>query len=59
MPHTTTLPQPVRARLITEFVNKREEILTQAGDRLAPEMRDRVDEIDIMLEGLAAQELPN
>jgi len=51
---------PVRKRLIAEFIAKREEILKACfQDRLPRETEEKLKEIDVMLEGLAAQELPN
>lgn len=53
--------ETVRSRLITEFVTKREELLQQAlhGELARERVQDRIEEIDMMLEGLAAQGLPN
>ena len=51
---------PVRKRLIAEFIAKREEILKACSpDRLPRDTAEKLQEIDLMLEGLAAQELPN
>jgi len=51
---------PVRKRLIAEFIAKREEILKASPqDRLPRDTEEKLREIDLMLEGLAAQELPN
>jgi hypothetical protein len=51
---------PVHKRLIAEFIAKREEILKAYSlDRLPPETEEKLKEIDVMLQGLAAQELPN
>jgi len=55
------IAETVRSRLIIEFVAKREEILEQVSrGELPPErLQDRLEEIDMMLEGLASQGLPN
>jgi len=51
---------PVRKRLIAEFIAKREEILKACSQgRLTGDTEEKLKEIDLMLEGLAAQELPN
>lgn len=51
---------PVRKRLIAEFITKREEILKQRSSGEAPaESEEQIKEIDMMLQGLADQELPN
>ena len=53
----SVFPATVRTRLITEFVNKRDEILAQRSpDELPPQLAERLQEIDMMLEGLAAQQ---
>jgi hypothetical protein len=51
---------PVRKRLIAEFIAKREEILkAYSQDQLPRDTEEKLKEIDQMLEGLAAQDLPN
>jgi len=51
---------PVHKRLIAEFIAQREEIL-KASSQAQPsrDTEEKLREIDVMLEGLAAQELPN
>lgn len=51
---------PVRKRLIAEFIAKREEILKACSQHPLPhDTEEKLKEIDMMLQGLAAQELPN
>jgi hypothetical protein len=55
------IPNPVWTRLITEFVQEREKILLQGsrGELAADHTRNRVEEIDKLLQVLAAQQKPN
>jgi hypothetical protein len=51
---------PIHKRLSAEFIAKREEILKASSQaQLSPDTEEKLKEIDVMLEGLAAQELPN
>ena len=49
--------EPVRSRLIMEFANKREELARQVpyGQAEEQDAKERIDEIDVLLENLAAQ----
>jgi len=57
---TFLISKPIRIRLISEFVNKREEILEQGrGGKLPADREEQLRELEMMLQGLAEQDLPN
>ena len=57
---TFLVSKPIRTRLISEFVNKREEILEhERAGRLSAEREEQLRELEMMLQGLAEQDLPN
>jgi hypothetical protein len=54
------IAKPIRTRLICEFVNKREEILEEGRvGRLPADREEQLRELEMMLQGLADQDLPN